>query len=41
MRRNPLQAHPGAVGARIRKRKRIKRKPRSLLLCLLWSIREK
>ncbi len=36
--RNPLQAHLGAVEARIRKRKRIKRKPRSLLLCLFWSI---
>jgi hypothetical protein len=39
--RNPLPAHLEAVEARIRKRKGIKRKPRSLLLCLLWSIREK
>ncbi len=36
--RNPLQAHLGAVEARIRTRKRIKRKPRSLLLCPFWSI---
>ncbi len=39
--RNPLPAHLEAVEARTRKIKRIKRKPRSLLLCLLWSIREK
>ena len=37
--RNPLPAHLEAVEAR--KRKRIKRKLRSLLRCLLWSIQEK
>ena len=37
--RNPLPAHLEAVEARTRKM--IKRKPRSLLRCLLWSIREK
>ena len=36
--RNPLQAHHGAAEARTRKRKRIKRRLRSLLLYLCWSI---
>ncbi len=39
IKRNPLPAHLEAVEARTRKR--IKRKLRSLLRCLLWSIQEK
>ena len=36
--RNPLQAHHGEAEARKTKRKKIKRRLRSLLLCLCWSI---
>ena len=36
--RNPLRAHRGEAEARTRKRKRIKRRLRSLLLYLCWSI---
>jgi hypothetical protein len=35
--RNPLQAHHGEAEARKTKRKKIKRRLRSLLLCLCWS----
>ena len=36
--RNPLQAHHGEAEARKTKRKKIKRRLRSPLLCLCWSI---